>query len=57
MLNDAALARGQIQLDAVEAILLDIFRDNPDNPEVIDTLRAFYEQTGRSRGIHQSPGK
>jgi tetratricopeptide (TPR) repeat protein len=47
MILSSGAARGNIQLQAVEAILLEIFQDNPDQIEAIEALQSFYQQIGR----------
>ncbi|HEX3355864.1 MAG TPA: tetratricopeptide repeat protein [Tepidisphaeraceae bacterium] len=48
MLMDAAFHGGGLtDFETVEAVLLEIFHDNPDQQEAIDVLATFYKQTGR----------
>jgi len=43
----SAAARGTARIDGLEAMLLEIFHDYPDQAEAIAALQSFYAQTGR----------
>src|SRR5205085_8098749 len=42
LLHATLLYKATGRPDAAEAVLLDLFKDNPDNPEVLANLREFY---------------